>query len=138
MAYPFPSEAWLLALKDILNNDPKYAQTARKWEGDMMVLIEPGGPITEPMYLYTDLWHGECRQAYQVPADKVSEIKPAYILSASYDNLKRVLTGELDPMQAMITRRLKVQGSMAYMMRNVPTVLEFVRCAKQVDADFIE
>ncbi len=40
--------------------------------------------------------------------------------------------GELDPMQAMLTRKLTVKGNMGYMMRNVPTVLEFVKCAKAV------
>jgi hypothetical protein len=40
-------------------------------------------------------------------------------------------------MQAMVTRRLKVQGSMAYMLRNVPTVLDFVRCCRLVEIDSI-
>ena len=44
----------------------------------------------------------------------------------------RVLKGDLDPMQAMMTRKLAVQGSMGYMMRHVPTVLEFVRSAQAV------
>jgi hypothetical protein len=38
-------------------------------------------------------------------------------------------------MQAMITRRLKVEGSMAYMLRNVPTVLDFVRCCSSVEIE---
>ena len=45
---------------------------------------------------------------------------------------------ELDPMQAMITRKLRVQGSMAYMMRNVPVVLDFVRCAQEVDTEYLD
>jgi hypothetical protein len=32
----------------------------------------------------------------------------------------------------MLTRKLKVQGNMAVMMRSVPTVLDFVRCAREV------
>jgi putative sterol carrier protein len=35
-------------------------------------------------------------------------------------------------MQAMLTRKLSVQGNMGLMMRNVPTVLDFVRCAQEV------
>jgi len=35
----------------------------------------------------------------------------------------------------MMTRRLHVQGSMAYMMRNVPVVLDFVRCAREVTTE---
>jgi putative sterol carrier protein len=32
----------------------------------------------------------------------------------------------------MLTRKLKVKGNMAVMMRNVPVVLDFVRCAREV------
>ena len=66
MAYSFPSPEWLQALKDKLNNDEKYAQTAQKWEGEIVFFIEPGGPIQETMIFYTDLWHGECRDAFIV------------------------------------------------------------------------
>jgi hypothetical protein len=30
-----------------------------------------------------------------------------------------------------------VKGSMAYMMRNVPTVLDFVRCAREVTTEIL-
>jgi hypothetical protein len=33
-------------------------------------------------------------------------------------------------MQAMLTRRLQVSGNMAYILRNVPVVLDFVRCCR--------
>jgi putative sterol carrier protein len=33
-------------------------------------------------------------------------------------------------MTAMMTSKLKVNGNMGYMMRNVPTVLDFVRVAQ--------
>lgn len=55
-----------------------------------------------------------------------------FVLTAPFSNFVRVLKGDLDPMQAMLTRKLVVKGNLAYMMRNVPTVLEFVRCAQDV------
>jgi putative sterol carrier protein len=58
--------------------------------------------------------------------------KPAFTLRAPRSTLLRVMEGQLDPMQAMVTRKLKVEGNMAYMMMNVPTVLDFVRCCRQV------
>lgn len=139
MVYKFPSSEWLDALKEKLNNDEKYAQTAQKWEGEIVFNIEPGGPIKENMIFFTDLWHGECRDAFMVESEEeLKKLKPAYVLTSPYMTFVRVLKGQLDPMQAMITRKLKVQGSMGYMMRNVPTVLEFVRCAKEIDTDFLE
>jgi putative sterol carrier protein len=138
MAYKFPSAEWLQAFKDKLNGDQQYARVAHKWEGDLVFNIEPDGPLTEPMLLYLDLWHGKCRRAFVVEEDQKDEIKPAFVLSAPYEYFLRVLTGNLDPMQAMITRKLRVKGSMAYMMRNVPVVLDFVRCAQEIDTEHLD
>ena len=137
MAYTFPDNAWLQTFKDILNSDEHYAHIARKWEGDIMFNIDSGGPLIAPAQLYLDLWHGACRNAFVVDQESPFDSKPAFILSASYDNFVRVLKGDLDPVQAMVTRKLRVQGSMAYMMRNIPVVLDFVRCAREIDAIFL-
>jgi putative sterol carrier protein len=53
-------------------------------------------------------------------------------MRASYENIAKILKGELDPMQALMTRKLHVEGNMALVMRNVPVVLDFVRCVKEV------
>jgi putative sterol carrier protein len=137
MAHKFPSDEWLQALKDKLNNDENYARIAKNWEGDIMFNIEPEEPLPSTMNLYIDLWHGKCRRAFIVNEQQDQDLKPAYVLSAPYGNFKRVLSSELDPMQAMITRKLRVQGSMAYMMRNVPVVLDFVRCAQEIETAYI-
>ena len=138
MAYIFPSEAWLQAFKDKLNSDEKYARIARNWEGDLMFKIEAEGGLEETSFFYLDLWHGTCRDAYFVEEGKYGDLDPAFIFEAPYQQFTRVLMGQLDPMQALITRKLKVKGSMAYLMRNVPTVIDFVRCAKEIDAEILE
>lgn len=130
MANIFPSQEWLDNLIEYINQDEKYAKIAAKWEGDILFDILPAGGLTKPTQIYLDLWHGKCRGGKLIESDNKQEA--AFILRATYDNLVRVLSGDLDPMQAMLTRKLSVKGSMAYMMRNVPTVLEFVRCAKDV------
>jgi len=137
MAFLFPSNEWLQALKVQLNQDKNYTQIAHKWEGDIMFHIEPDGPLNKAMYFYTDLWHGECRDAFIINEIEIKNYRPAYILSAPYNNFSMLLKGDLEPMQAMVTRKLKVKGSMAYMMRNVPIVLEFVRCAQDIDTEFL-
>jgi putative sterol carrier protein len=127
----FPSAEWVQAVADKLNRDQRYAQTARNWEGDMRFIIEPGASTPEPIWIYIDLWHGQCRGAH-IEQISSTTLKPAFTLKASYENFVRVLNGELDAMQAMLTRKLGVQGNMAILMRNVPTVLEFVRCCREV------
>jgi len=139
VAYPFPSPAWVQALISILNSDNRYAEIARNWEGDLVFAVEPdddgqsNDPQAQVVRIYLDLWHGKCRDGYMVE-DGMAVAPPAkYVLSALRSNFLRILSGELDAMQAMLTRRLRVDGSMAYMLRNVPTVLDFVRCTKRVE-----
>ena len=47
-----------------------------------------------------------------------AEKKATFVLTATYENIKRIVTGKLDPMQAMMTRKLSVQGNLAVMMRS--------------------
>ncbi|HEY44900.1 MAG TPA: hypothetical protein G4O11_13045 [Anaerolineae bacterium] len=141
MAYPFPSEEYVQAVMNVLNNDQQYAEVAKNWEGDLLFVIEPdkGAESTDlPMTLYFNLWHGKCREVRVIDPEVEEVPDVAFTLIAPQANYLRVLRGELDPMQAMITRRLKVEGSMAYMLRNVPTVLHFVRCCSSVEIEIEE
>jgi len=126
----FPSLDWLNELDEKLNADERYADIAKKWEGDIVIVIEAQGNLTEKKTYYLDLWHGKCRGVAELM--DASEKKAMFILTANYENIKRILLGKLDPMQAMLTRKLAVQGNMAVMMRSVPTVLDFVRCAREI------
>lgn len=136
MSAIFPSEEWLKGLETKLNSDEKYKGIAKDWEGDLFFNIEPEGNLKERLTFYLDLWHGTCRKADYKPESSAYP-KPAFTLTASYDNITAVLTGKLNPMTAMMTMKLKVSGSMGYMMRNVPTVLDFVRCAQEVTKEIL-
>ena len=135
MSAIFPSPEWVAALVEKINSDEQYQEIAKNWEGDIMYVLEPGGALDETIYMYIDLWHGKCRSADIV--DGIGDYSPAFVISAVFPNLVKVLKGELNPMQAMLTRKLKVQGNMAYMMRNVPVVLDFVRCCQDVTSEVL-
>jgi putative sterol carrier protein len=131
----FPSPEWLSSLEAKLNSDEKYAHVARKWEGDLYFVVQPEGNLKEQVVYYIDLWHGKCRGT-EVVNDPAAHT-PSFTLRAGYRNFSAILQGKLDPMQAMLTRKLDVKGSMTYMMRNVPTVLDFVRCAREVTSTIL-
>lgn len=136
MSAQFPSSEWLKGLEEKLNADEKYAQVARKWEGDLVFVIEPDGNLQDQLTFYLDLWHGACRSVdYDPGLEKYPT--PVFTLTAKYNNITAILTGKLDPMTAMMTNKLKVKGNLGYMMRNVPTVLDFVRCAREVTSEIL-
>ncbi|HWS22834.1 MAG TPA: SCP2 sterol-binding domain-containing protein [Anaerolineales bacterium] len=125
----FPSSEWLSDFMEKLNTDEQYAKIAKNWEGDLLFVIDPDENVTTSAYLYLDLWHGKCRHV-EIRND-IGKV-PAFILRSGYSNFLEILSGNLDPMQAMMTRKLNVKGNMLVMMRNVPTVLDFVRCAREI------
>ena len=136
MSAVFPSPEWLQGLEKKLNSDQKYAEVAKKWEGDILFVIEPDGSLEERLTFYLDLWHGTCRAVDYNP-DPENYPDAVFTLTAKYSNITAVLTGKLDPMTAMMTNKLKVKGNLGYMMRSVPTVLDFVRCAREVTTEII-
>lgn len=131
MAVIFPSEEWLNELEAKLNSDSRYSNIAKNWEGDLIIVVEPQGNLKEKLNIYFDLWHGKCRRA-EYAIDPEEYPKPVFTLTATYGDITNIVTGKLDPMTAMMTNKLRVKGSLGYMMRNVPTVLDFVRCVKEV------
>jgi putative sterol carrier protein len=136
MPAKFPSEEWLKDLESRLNTDERYRDIARNWEGDLFFIIEPEGNLKERLTFYLDLWHGTCRKVEFNPKPE-SHPSPTFTLSATYKNITAILTGSLNPMTAMMTSKLKVNGSLGYMMRNVPTVLDFVRVAQSVTTEIL-
>ncbi len=131
----FPSVEWIEELKEKLNTDQHYAEVAKNWEGDLRIIIEPDGQYKETTWLYFDLWHGKCRDAYI--EDQTSTTNPALAMRAPYGNLIKILSGEVGVMQALMTRMMNVKGSMTLIMRNVPTVLDFVRCCQEVTKGWV-
>ena len=132
----FPSDEWVKALEQELNSSEAYADAGKNWEGDFYFVIDPDkdSPIKEPVYLYMDLWHGKCRDAYLV-ADKDTK-NPAFIMSGAYAKWRRVITAQLDPIQGLMTGQLKLKGNMVMVMKNVKAAQEMVKACTRLDAEF--
>ena len=134
MAAIFPSEEWLKGLEATVNSDTQYRDIAKNWEGDIFFIIEPAGNLEERLTFYLDLWHGTCRKVDYKP-EPGSYPNPTFTLTATYNDITSILKGKLNPMTAMMTSKLKVKGNLGYMMRNVPTVLDFVRVAQKATSE---
>ncbi len=133
MDLPFPSDEWVKALMVDLNASQTYLEAARNWEGDFYFVIEPGGELRQPVTLYMDLWHGQCREAFAVNG-RVKE--PIFRLSGPVATWKRVITRQLDPIQALMTGQLRIQGNMIMIMRNVRAAKELVASCTHIPTRF--
>jgi len=134
MAIPFMTEEWAKAFMDAINSNDAYKEAAATWEGDFYFIAETKDGKTSTVYL--DLWHGDCRDAYLM-ADPSSKT-PEFEVSGKIPSWKKVMGKQVDPIQALITRQLKLKGNMAKVLRAVKAAQELVNSATKVDTEFPE
>lgn len=135
MAIKFPSDEWIKELARQLNASPAYERSAKDWEGDFVFIIEPDDQHAAA-YLFLGLYHGKSTDAALLSSE--TERPAEFIIRASFENWRKVIEGNLDPIQAMMTRNLKLQGDMKKVMRYPKAAKEIVSCCALVPTDFGE
>ena len=134
MAIPFMTEEWAKAFMEAINHNDAYKEAAATWEGDFYFIAENKDGSHATVYL--DLWHGACRDAFLM-ADAASKT-PEFEVSGKIPSWKKVMAKQVDPIQALITRQLKLKGNMAKVLRAVKAAQELVNSATRVPTEFPE
>src|SRR5687768_5351527 len=134
MAIKFPSDEWVKALMVEINRSDAYREAAKNWEGDFYFVVNKSPGIAQDVFLYMDLWHGACRDAYEV-SDPNSKT-PEFVLAAPLQVWQRVMEGMMDPIRALMTRQLKLQGNMMTIMKVPKSATELVNCCAKVDTEW--
>ena len=131
----FPSDEWIKSYKEELNKNEVYAEAAKDWEGDFLFVMTPGDGLEKEVVFYVDLWHGKCRDAYQVPNREAKTA--AFVYEGSYPNWKKLLNKEIDPIRGLMTGKFKLRGDMAKVMRYIRAAQELVNTTTKVPTEFL-
>jgi putative sterol carrier protein len=134
MAFKFPSDEWIKELSRKLNQSEAYEKSAKDWEGDFVFVVEPDEAYDETAYLFLGLYHGKSPDAAVMASPDEREVE--FTLSASFTNWRKVIEGKLDPIQGMMTRKLKVGGNMMKIMRYPKAAKEIVTCCALVPTEW--
>ncbi|MEX0833379.1 MAG: SCP2 sterol-binding domain-containing protein [Actinomycetota bacterium] len=134
----FPSGAWLEEYAARINGSGGYKEAAETWEGDLSYVIEaePDKGVPEDLWLWMDLWHGECRGAGMRSPEEGG--KARFIIRAPYSRWKEVLRRELDPVKGMMQGKLKLKGDIAAIIRHVRAATELVDVAAEMPTEFVD
>jgi putative sterol carrier protein len=111
----FPSAEWAAQLFAAVNENSAYAEAARAWEGDILLRVLPEVPSTRPPGIHLDLAHGTCRSAVYV--DDSTGTTSEFVFEASHADWREILEGRLEPVNAVVSGRVKVRGNFAKAMR---------------------
>ena len=135
----FPSREWMDVYVQRINESPDYREAAATWEGDVAYVFEPEPDkgVSEEIWSWLDLWHGECRQArYGISAEEGQKAK--FVIRAPYSRWKEVINKELDPVKGMMQGKLKLKGDLPTIVRYVKAANELVNLAASVPTEFVD
>jgi putative sterol carrier protein len=130
MAFTFPSDEWIKELSRQLNASESYEKSAKDWEGDFVFIVEPDEAYDDEAYLFLGLYHGKSPDALAL--EDVGDREAEFVLRGPFSVWRQVIEGKMDPIQGMMTRKLKVQGNMMKIMRYPKAAKEIVSCCAQV------
>lgn len=126
------SEEYLEEAKKRINQDSMYKDLAKNVEDSYTLVMqaEPSKDVSKSLVIgftisngtLTDIWLG----------DK----KTDFILSAPYGVFVSILTGKLDVTKAFITRKLKIKGSLARLLKTSKATERFVDVLREIPTDF--
>jgi putative sterol carrier protein len=137
---PFPSKAWCEEAIRLLNADPEVPDAGAGWEGDFGAIVEAEpGRLARPFCVHVTPRNGRIERFEVVPdADDFDEIEPAYLARAPYSVWKQMIRGELEPMEALLKRRIAVRGDLQPLIERIRYSGIAERVLARLDTKFVD
>ena len=127
---PF-TQPWADAFRATINDDAAYRSAATGWQWPLALVLDGaqafGYPATVAVRL--DLDDGECREARVIEG---ADPEAPFILRGPYAVWKRIVTGELDPLAAVVKQELALEGRLHTLIMHTRFAKALVACAQAV------
>ena len=156
----FPSKEWLEEYCKMLNQSKEYKEAGKGWgvgwNGDFIFQIEnipidkvsvedlPADVakqskeyiINGTSYSYIQLKDGECKGTRVLKDAK--EVEAGFIMKGPYENWKKMIKGEIGAIRGLLTRKFKLEGSMAKVMRYTAAATKMTDISSSIKTEFID
>ncbi|HML01860.1 MAG TPA: SCP2 sterol-binding domain-containing protein [Candidatus Bathyarchaeia archaeon] len=138
---PFPSKEWVTSYMEALNRSEEYAKTGKGWQWGIMFVINelPESLATKlgskSAAFSLDLHDGKCLSYEWVENPEATEVP--YKLSGKYSIWTKVITGKLNPTQAMLTGQLRVKGDLVRLLKYTAAAVAMVKAAQEVPTEIV-
>jgi putative sterol carrier protein len=130
--YIFFMPEFLLTWEKVLKEDAVYKEVAKDWEGSVVLVVQkkPEYGFEQDIYVWMDLWHGDCRSIRNVP-DHAGK-KGAFVINGSVERWMAVARKQLDPVKGMMQGKLKLKGDLPTIVRAIKAALRLVETVGMV------
>lgn len=135
--YIIGTPEWVAVYEKLIQEDALYKEAAKNWEGSVAIhiLARPERGLDKDIYLFMDLWHGDCRFARLVPQEVGKSAD--FVLTGELERWEAVISGELDTIKAMMQGKIKLKGHLPTIVRAVKAATRLVKLAGQIETKYI-
>lgn len=135
--YLLGTPEWAAAYEKLIREDALYKDAAKNWEGSVVIhiLARPKSGLEKDVYLFMDLWHGDCRFVRLVPPEVGK--KADFVLTGHLERWEAVMAGELNTIKAMMQGKIKLKGHLPTIVRAVKAATRLVELAGEVETKYI-
>jgi putative sterol carrier protein len=136
----FPSRAWCEEALRLLEADPETVRAGRGWTADIGVVVDAEkGKLERPFVVYLRPVDGKIeRWEVLVDPDDLDEFDPAYRIRAPYSVWKGFLLGTVDPIEAVLRRRVQVEGELQPLVERMQHKGLAERVLDRIETHFVD
>jgi len=123
---------WVSLYEKAVQGDAAYKEAAKDWEGSvvMHILPEPQYGLDIDLYIFMDLWHGDCRFMKIVPQDAGEA--GDFVITGAMERWMQVMKKELDVTKGMMQGKLKLKGDLPTIVRAVKAAVRLVDLSGEI------
>lgn len=130
-------EKWAAEYCKALNNSPEYQEAAKGWgvgfEGAMLFIMTGSGEITFDIFAFVDLKDGKCLGIKILEPGESPPRPPGFKLKAPMLTWRRLAFKEQNPVQALMTGELELEGDMDIVMRYAEAAMLLADITEKTD-----
>ena len=126
------SEEWAKSFCETINSSSEYREAAQKWIWPLILTMTND---VADCSVFLDLKEGKCKKAHKASPEDFETAE--FVISAGRESWQKILNGELDPMMAVMTKKLELKkGNVGVLVRNVNAAKELIKTAAAVETEF--
>ncbi|MEM0127554.1 MAG: SCP2 sterol-binding domain-containing protein [Thermoplasmatales archaeon] len=134
----FPSKDWVEEYCRNLSESQDYNKSGKGWKDPIMFKIADPDSLKGKMEFDSfilNLKDGKCEGVEIVKEESTTS---PFILTASYQNWKKIIDGKINPTQAMLTGQIKVKGNVATLLRYASAAIAMVKAAQAISTRYVD
>ncbi len=128
---------WAAEYCKALNNSPEYEEAAKGWgidfEGAMLFIMTASGEITFDIVAFLDLKDGKCLGIKLLEPGEAPPRPPGLTLKATFLTWRKLAFKEQNPIQALMTGELGLEGDMDLVMRYAQAAMLLADVTEKTD-----